>query len=61
MAWKFRRRVKVIPGVHLNFSKSGISTSIGVKGASVTLGSSGAYLNTSIPGLGIYNTVVRPG
>ncbi|PRD57464.1 DUF4236 domain-containing protein [Sphingobacterium gobiense] len=55
MAWKFRRRVKIIPGVHLNFSKSGISTSIGVKGASVTLGSSGAYLNTSIPGLGIYN------
>lgn len=55
MAWSFRRRVKIIPGVHLNFSKSGISTSIGVKGASITLGKSGTYLNTGIPGLGLYN------
>lgn len=55
MAWNYRRRIKIIPGVHLNFSKSGISTSIGVKGASVTLGKKGTYLNTSIPGTGIYN------
>lgn len=55
MAWSYRRRIKIIPGVHLNFSKSGISTSIGVKGASVTLGKNGSYLNTSIPGLGIYS------
>ncbi|MDM1295342.1 DUF4236 domain-containing protein [Sphingobacterium sp. N143] len=55
MAWNFRRRVKIIPGVHLNFSKSGISTSIGVKGASMTFGSSGTYLNAGIPALGIYN------
>jgi Protein of unknown function (DUF4236) len=55
MAWSFRKRVKVIPGVHLNFSKSGISTSIGFKGASVTIGKSGTYLNTSIPGLGLSN------
>lgn len=55
MAWSFRRRIKIIPGVHLNFSKSGISTSIGVKGASVTLGKNGTYLNAGIPGLGIYS------
>lgn len=55
MAWNFRRRVKIIPGVHLNFSKNGISTSIGVKGDSITLGKSGTYLNTGIPGLGLYN------
>ena len=55
MAWSFRRRIKIIPGVHLNFSRSGISTSIGFQGASLTLGKSGTYLNTSIPGLGIYN------
>ncbi|MFN3300572.1 MAG: DUF4236 domain-containing protein [Sediminibacterium sp.] len=55
MAWSYRRRIKIIPGVHLNFSKSGISTSIGVKGASVTIGKKGTYLNTSIPGSGIYN------
>lgn len=55
MAWNFRRRVKIIPGVHLNFSKNGISTSIGVKGANITLGKSGTYFNTGIPGLGLYN------
>jgi hypothetical protein len=55
MAWSYRRRVKLIPGVHLNFSKSGISASIGAKGASVTLGKNGTFLNSSIPGLGIYN------
>ncbi|KRD10072.1 hypothetical protein ASE21_10135 [Flavobacterium sp. Root901] len=55
MAWSFRKRIKVIPGVHLNLSKSGISTSIGVKGASITFGKSGNYLNTTVPVLGIYN------
>lgn len=54
MAWSYRKRVKIIPGVYLNLSKSGISTSIGVRGASVTLGKSGTYLNTGIPGTGIY-------
>ncbi|AOC93195.1 hypothetical protein BB050_00039 [Flavobacterium anhuiense] len=53
MAWSFRKRIKIIPGVHLNVSKSGISTSIGVRGASMTFGSSGSYLNTSIPASGI--------
>ena len=24
MAWSFRRRIKVAPGVHLNLSKSGV-------------------------------------
>lgn len=55
MVWSYRKRIKVIPGVHLNFSKSGITTSIGVRGANVTFGKKGAYLNTSVPGLRIYN------
>jgi len=55
MAWSFHKRIKIIPGVHLNLSKSGISTSIGVKGASMTFGKSGTYLNTSLPLLNINN------
>ena len=55
MAWNFRKRVKVFPGVHLNFSKRGVSTSIGPKGAKITLGKRGTYLNTSIPGTGLYS------
>jgi hypothetical protein len=55
MAWSYRKRIKIIPGVHLNFSKNGISTSVGVRGASVTFGQNGTYLNTGIPGTGLYN------
>jgi hypothetical protein len=55
MAWSFRKRIKIIPGVHLNLSKSGITTSIGVKGANLTIGKSGTYLNTGIPALGLYH------
>ena len=55
MAFRFRRRIKVAPGVHLNIGKNGVSTSIGTRGASITMGSKGTYLNTSIPGTGIYN------
>ena len=36
-------------------SKKGISTTVGPKGASMTFGPNGTYLNTSIPGTGMYN------
>lgn len=48
----------------LNFSKTGISATVGVKGASVNLGRAGAFLNTGIPGTGIYDRKrigARPG
>lgn len=50
MAWSYRKRIKIVPGVHLNCSKRGISTSIGVKGASLNFSSSGTRLNTSVLG-----------
>ena len=53
MSWSFRKRVKIIPGIHLNVSKSGISTTIGVRGANINIGKKGTYLNTGIPGTGI--------
>lgn len=55
MAWLYRKRVKVAPGVYMNISKNGISTSVGVRGASMTFGKNGTYLNTGIPGTGFYN------
>lgn len=54
MAWNFRRRVKILPGVTLNFSKKGVSTTVGVKGANINFGKRGTYLNTGIPGTGLY-------
>lgn len=50
---RFRKRVKIFPGFSLNFSNSGVSSSVGFKGASITLNKRGTYLNTSIPGTGL--------
>ena len=55
MAWNLRRRKKIAPGVYINMSKKGISTTVGPKGASMTFGPNGTYMNTSIPGTGLYN------
>ena len=56
MSWLFRRRIRVIPGVRLNLSKSGLTASVGVRGGSVTLGGKGGtYANVGIPGTGIYS------
>jgi len=53
MGFKFRKRIKVIPGVHLNISKSGVSTSIGKAGATVNIGKNGVNCTVGIPGTGI--------
>lgn len=54
LSLRFLRRVSVLPGVRLNFSRSGISTTIGVRGASVTLGGRyGTTANLGIPGSGL--------
>ena len=55
MGWRFREYITIFPGVRLNISKSGVSLTFGTKGATVNLGKGGAYLNTSIPGTGLYN------
>lgn len=55
MAWAWRKHKSIIPGVRLNFGRKGISTTIGPRGASMTFGPNGMYLNTSIPGTGLYN------
>jgi len=52
---RLRKSIKIAPGVKVNLSKSGVSGTLGGKGASVNVGKNGAFLNTSIPGTGIYN------
>ena len=54
MGWRYRKRIKILPGIHINISKSGISTNIGVKGANVSFGPKGTYVNTGFPGTGLY-------
>lgn len=50
----FRKRIKIVKGVHLNISKSGTSLSVGPRGAKVTIGRKGVYTNVGIPGTGLY-------
>jgi len=57
MGWKYRKRVKILPGFYLNLSKSGMSATVGMKGFSVNMGKNGSYLNTGIPGTGICDRV----
>src|SRR2546429_9765988 len=54
MRLRFRRSIKLSPGVRLNFSGSGTSLRVGPRGASVSFGRRGTYLNTGIPGTGLY-------
>ncbi|WP_194756678.1 DUF4236 domain-containing protein [Aliidiomarina indica] len=53
MAFRFHRRVRILPGVRLNFSKSGVSASAGIRGASITAGKRGVWSNVGAPGTGL--------
>ncbi|WP_283648023.1 DUF4236 domain-containing protein [Hafnia paralvei] len=53
MGFRFRKRIKIAPGLSINISKSGVSTSIGGKGSTVNIGKKGVKATTSIPGTGI--------
>jgi hypothetical protein len=54
MALRFRRSVRLAPGIRMNFSGSGVSWTLGPRGASIGFGRRGTYLNTGIPGTGLY-------
>lgn len=53
MGIRFTRRITIFPGVRLNFSKSGVSLSVGPRGSSVTFGKRGIFGNLGIPGTGL--------
>jgi len=54
MGWRFHRVLNIIPGlVRLNLSKSGVSTSVGPRGADVNIGKQGVTTNAGIPGTGL--------
>jgi hypothetical protein len=53
MGWRFRHSFKIIPGVKLNLSKSGLSCSVGGAPFTVNVGQRGVYGTASLPGTGI--------
>ena len=54
MGWRFRKSVKIAPGVRVNFGKKSTSVSFGSKGFRTTYSSSGRKTTSvGIPGTGI--------
>ena len=53
MSMRFRKSIKLAPGLRLNVSKSGTSWSVGPRGASVSFGNRGAFASAGIPGTGL--------
>ena len=53
MGFRFQKRLSILPGVRINLSKGGVSTSLGPRGADVNIGRNGVTTNAGIPGTGL--------
>jgi hypothetical protein len=54
MTWRFRRTLKIAPGVRLNIGKRSVSTRFGPRGAGLTIGTKGTTVSAGIPGTGLH-------
>jgi len=53
MGWRFRKSFKLLPGVKINVSSRGVSTTIGGTALSLNVGPRGTFANVGIPGIGL--------
>jgi hypothetical protein len=53
MGFRFRRRLKILPGLWINLSKGAPSLSIGGRGATTNIGAKGVTTTLGIPGTGL--------
>ncbi len=53
MGFRFRKSFKIMPGIRVNFSKSGASVSVGGKGLTANFSGRGTRTTVSIPGTGV--------
>lgn len=53
MAWGFKKRIRIAPGLHVNIGKTGVSARAGNRFGGVTAGTSGARASANIPGTGL--------
>ena len=62
MGFRFRKRIRILPGISLNLGKSGFtSVSAGFRGFTVNLGNKGTKTTTSLPGTGLsYQSPLTP-
>ncbi|MBQ2658069.1 MAG: DUF4236 domain-containing protein [Erysipelotrichaceae bacterium] len=60
MGFRYRKSIKLLPGVKLNLSKSGVSTSVGKRGGTLNFSRRGTRATVGIPGSGLsYSTTLR--
>jgi hypothetical protein len=60
MGFRFRKRVRLLPGLYVNLSKSGASVSVGGRGFTENISRRGVRTTLSIPGTGLsYTTRTR--
>ena len=60
MGFRFRRTIRIVPGVRLNVSRSGTSISLGGRGFHSTVGPKGTRTTVGLPGSGLSWTSYRP-
>jgi hypothetical protein len=54
MSLRFRRSIKLLPGVHVNLGLHGAGLSVGARGLHVGVNRRGVYSSAGIPGTGLY-------
>ncbi len=59
MGIRFRRSIKLFPGVSLNISKRGLSTTVGGRGARMTIGHGKTTGSIGVPGTGLSYTATQ--
>ena len=60
MGLRFYRRVGIVPGLRLNFSRRGVSASVGRRGAWATVGRHRMRTTIGLPGSGLSYTTTSP-
>lgn len=62
MGFRFRRSIRLAPGIRLNLSSRGLSATVGPRDASINVGPRGTYANVGVPGTGLSSrTRLDPG
>jgi hypothetical protein len=58
MGFRFRKSVRLAPGLRVNFGKTGTSLSVGGRGATTTISKRGVRNSIGIPGTGISHSTM---
>jgi hypothetical protein len=62
MGFRFRRSIRLAPGLRINLSKSGGSLSVGRRGATLNFSGRGTKATVGLPGSGLsYSTMLKSG